>query len=413
MGICKLYPLDRMDFFVDLFKSPTGPKSMRTGGRQNNRRLMGQISKAMDRSNDTVLHRIRPQQGTERVNMHLRQPPKGPRSDQFRNQRMPQNGRPMAPANGLAPSGGPGSTIMQMTPQQQMQLFAMYEQQARMMSEILSPLQQQGFMPGNAPSINPAFRNGPPLQPQQPSRSLFERVEGKPQHSNGFHNNRAQTNGSVPHSGRRQASEITGKEPSSMEIDSVQPVHTEPSGDTICKFNLKCTKADCPFAHQSPAAPAGTTIDVTDHCPFGVACKNIKCAARHPSPAQKTSHHLEQDCRYFPNCTNAKCPFRHPTAPMCRYGANCTRSGCSFTHIKTMCKFNPCLNAACPFKHEDGQKRGAFHDKVWKAEGASEGGHVSERKFVVGDVGGEEELIIPGGQTMGESQALPEETEVL
>ena len=387
---------------------------MRTGGRQNNRRLMGQISKAMDRSNDNVLHRVRPQQGTERINMHTRQPPKGPRSDQYRNSRMPPNSRPTGPANSSFPGGGPGPAIMQMTPQQQMQLFAMYEQQARMMSEILSPLQQQVFMPGTNPSINPAFRNGPPLQPQQPSRSLFERVEGKPQLSNGYHSKRTQSNGNVSRPGHQQDSVMIEKESSSMEVDSLQIAYPEPSADTLCKFNLKCTKADCPYAHQSPAAPAGTTIDVTDHCPFGVACKNVKCAARHPSPAQKISHHLEQDCRYFPNCTNAKCPFRHPTVPVCRYGANCTRSGCTFTHIKTMCKFNPCLNSACPFKHEDGQKRGAFHDKVWKAEGTPEG-HVSERKFVVGDVGGEEELIIPGSQANGESQqqSLPEENEVL
>ena len=385
---------------------------MRSGGRQNNKRLMGQISKAMDRSNENVLHRVRPQQGTERINMHARQPPKGPRGDQFRNQRVPPNGRPMAPMNGSIPNGGLGAVPMQMTPQQQMQLFAMYEQQARVMSEIFSPQQQQVLMPGTTPLINPAFRNGASLQPQQSTRSLFDRVEGKPQRPNGYHNKRTQPNDTIPNSQHPQDTEVIKEESSSMEIDSLQTVHKELPADTVCKFNLKCTKADCPYAHQSPAAPAGTTIDVTDHCPFGVACKNVKCAARHPSPAQKLSHHLEQDCRYFPNCTNAKCPFRHPTTPVCRFGANCTRSGCPFTHIKTMCKFNPCLNSACLFKHEDGQKRGAFHDKVWKAEGTPEG-HVSERKFVVGDVGGEEELIIPGGSAMGENQSLPEATEVL
>jgi hypothetical protein len=57
---------------------------------------------------------------------------------------------------------------MQMTPQQQMQLFAMYEEQARMMSQILSPQQQQMFMPGmTQPAINPAFQNGFPLQQPQ------------------------------------------------------------------------------------------------------------------------------------------------------------------------------------------------------------------------------------------------------
>ena len=60
--------------------SPTGPKSMRNPSRNGNKRMIGQISKAMDRSSDAVLHRVRPQQGTERINMHSRQPPTGPRS---------------------------------------------------------------------------------------------------------------------------------------------------------------------------------------------------------------------------------------------------------------------------------------------------------------------------------------------
>lgn len=380
---------------------------MRVAGRYNNKRLIGQLSMAMDRSNDGVLHRIRTQQGTERINMHTRQPPKGPRGEQPRNQRMPPNARPMAQLNRGPPNGGPGAAMMQMTPQQQMQLFAMYEQQARMMSEILSPQQQQAFMPGiNASPSNPAFLNGVPVQPQQPSRSLFERVERKPQGPSNNFNRHLQQNGATFQSKPEQGTEMANNDiSSSMEVDSSQVTHTELSPDTICKYNLKCTKPDCIFAHQSPAAPPGTTIDVNDHCPFGAACKNRKCVARHPSPAQKSSHQSEQDCRFYPHCTNAKCPFRHPTAPMCRNGADCTKPGCKYTHVKTMCKFNPCLNPVCPYKHEEGQKRGAFNDKVWKAEGSQEREHVSERKFVVGDDGGEEELIVPGSQGMGGSQS--------
>ena len=387
--------------------SPTGPKSMRNGRRNSNKRLIGQLSKAMDRSNDAVLHRVRPQQGTERINMHNRQPPKGPRSEQPRNPRMPPNGRPMGGmgmANGGMPSGGPAGALMQMTPQQQMQLFAMYEEQARMMTQILSPQQQQMFLPGAQQSaINPAFRNGVPLQQQQPGRSLFERVEGKPQRQNGNFNRRPPQNTAPPQSRFNQdiamdtnsnQPSTTGDLSSSMEVESSQ---TEPSPDTICKFNLTCTKKDCPFAHQSPAAPPGTTIDVNDHCPFGAACKNRKCVAGHPSPAQKITHQAEQDCKFFPNCTNPTCPFRHPTMPICRNGADCTRPGCKFTHVKTMCKFNPCLNSTCPYKHVEGQKRGAFDDKVWVAEGSQEKEHVSERKFVDAEAA-EEELIVPDNQ---------------
>jgi len=168
------------------------------------------------------------------------------------------------------------------------------------------------------------------------------------------------------------------------------PVSEPTSPDTICKYNLACTNKDCKFAHQSPVAPPGTTIDVKDICSFGAACKNRKCTARHPSPAQKVAHQTELDCKFFPNCTNPNCPFRHPSMPLCRNGADCTTPNCKFTHVKTPCKFNPCLNPTCPFKHEEGQKRGKFDDKVWVA---GEKEHVSERKFVDEDQG--EELIKP------------------
>ena len=380
---------------------------MRNGGRPGNKRLIGQISKAMDRTNEAALHRVRPQ-GTERINMHNRQPPKGPRSDGVKIRGTNGLRVPTGPAHGHPPNRGPAATLMQMSPQQQMQLFAMYEQQARMMTEILNPQQQQMLLP----AINPAFQNGMGPRPQQPGRSLFERVEGNPQQRNGaFHNHkRPETNGTMPQNGKKfhsqpQVDVDMGNNDltSSMEVESSQNVSTELSPDTICKFNLKCTKPDCIFAHQSPAAPPGTTIDVNDHCTFGAACKNRKCVARHPSPAQKSTHQSEQDCKFFPNCTNPACPFRHPTMPMCRNGADCTREGCKFTHVRTKCRFNPCLNPSCVYKHEEGQKRGKFDDKVWQAEGSQEREHVSERKFVIDDEAGEEELIVPGNQMTGGS----------
>ena len=381
---------------------------MRNGNRgrpEGKQRLMGQLSKAMDRSNDAVLHRIRPQQGAI---IHNRQVPKGPRGDGSR-PRVPFGGVPSGPAIGPGANRSAAATLGQMSPQQQMQLFAMYEQQARMMTEILNPQQQQALLP----AINPAFRNGMPPQAQQPGRSLFERIQGKPNNRNGNMNNRhphpnsnIQQNGNASHTTSQQDVDMGNDDlTSSMEVESSQPNQKEFSPDTICKFNLKCTKPDCTFAHQSPAAPPGTTIDVKDHCPFGAACKNRKCVARHPSPATKTTHQSEQDCKFFPNCTNASCPFKHPTMPMCRNGADCTRDGCKFTHVQTKCRFNPCLYPSCPYKHEEGQKRGAFDDKVWQADGSQDREHVSERKFVVGGDGEEEELIVPGHQGMGGSES--------
>ena len=376
--------------------SPTGPKSMRNTSRNGNKRMIGQISKAMDRSSDAVLHRVRPQQGTERINMHNRQPPKGPRNDQNRPPRPQQSGRPMGMNGAGLPNNGIAAPLMQMTPQQQMQIIAMYEEQARMFSQIFTPQQQQNVMPGMVPSaMNSAFPN--PNQP--PGRSLFERVESNPQRQNGNSNKRPHQNGASfqPHTKSQFTSDPTssssnGDISSSMEVEGSQNP-PEPSPDTPCKFNLKCTKQDCPYAHQSPAAPPGTAIDVSDVCPFGAACKNRKCVGRHPSPAQKVGHQSEQDCKFFPHCVNPTCPFRHPTMPMCRNGADCKREGCMFTHVKTLCKFNPCLNAQCPYKHAEGQRRGVFGDKVWTADG-DEKQHVSERKFVDDEMG-EEELVVP------------------
>lgn len=384
---------------------PTGPKSMRNGGRNHNARLMGQLSKAMDRSNDAVLHRVRPQQGTERINMHNRQPPKGPRMDQSRNHRPTANGRLSGiPSTGM-PNGGPSTTIMNMTPQQQMQLLAMYEEQARMMSQIFSPQQQQTLMPGMPqPAINPAFR-------QQQGRSLFERVEANPHRQNGRFNKGPNPNG-APHNNRLSEPQNppNGEISSSMEVESSQTNSTENPAETTCRFNLSCTKKDCPYAHQSPAAPPGTAIDMEDNCPFGAACKNRKCVGRHPSPAQKVTHQSEQDCKFFPNCTNPSCPFRHPTMPMCRNGADCTREGCKFTHVNIMCKYNPCLNPGCPYKHAEGQKRGVFDDKVWTADGGQKKEHVSDRKFVDNEMDGEE-LILPGNHPHG-SQSSDHGTEI-
>jgi hypothetical protein len=291
----------------------------------------------------------------------------------------------------------------QISAQQQQQIIAAFEQQAQMMAQLLGPQKAQMFMP-HIPgmAINPAFqnRNGPN---QRVGKSLFERVETNPRRQDGAYHNRRQNENSFHPKPNHDVEMGNDDLSSSMEVESSQP-HSDSAANTSCKFNLKCTKADCPFAHQSPAAPPGTVIDVTDECPFGAACQNRKCVGRHPSPAQKKSHQSEQDCRFFPNCTNANCTFRHPTMPVCRNGADCPTEGCKFTHVKTMCKFNPCLNPSCFYKHDEGQKRGAFGDKVWTADGDQEKHHVSERKFVEND-GGEEELIVPGNQNMGGSQS--------
>jgi len=123
---------------------PTGPKSMRNGNSNRfrdprDKRILGHLAKAMDRSSDSALHRVRQQGGNERVSMH-RSPPTGPRQHgQARGGGRIMNGR-----GGMAgPPGPAGPNIMAMTPQQQYEMFAMLEQQSRMMAQFLTPQQQQ------------------------------------------------------------------------------------------------------------------------------------------------------------------------------------------------------------------------------------------------------------------------------
>ncbi|KAI4139016.1 MAG: hypothetical protein LQ341_004405, partial [Variospora aurantia] len=251
---------------------PTGPKSMRSVSRPGNKRLIGQLSKAMDRTGDAMLHRVRPQQGTERINMHNRQPPKGPRNDLNRNQRLPPNLRPSGAPNGGMPNGGMATPLMNASPQQQMALFAMLEEQARMMSQIFSP-QQQSFMQGvPQPAINPNFRPGGQVQNEQSGRSLFDRIQRPNQRQNGSFSKRQHTNNANLQTPNQQSSgagvegaqePTNGDVTSSMEVESSQKSQFEQPSDTICKFNLKCSKTDCPYAHQSPAAPPGTTLDLS------------------------------------------------------------------------------------------------------------------------------------------------------
>ncbi|CAD0016190.1 unnamed protein product [Aureobasidium pullulans] len=336
---------------------PTGPKSMRNGAGKQQRggRMLGQMNKALDRTGDAALHRIRGGGGVGRINTHNnREPPKGPRNMGNRMQNTGQMNSPMSP-----------NAVMGANPQQQMQLFKMLEEQSRMMAQILGPGQQ---FP-NAPAINPAFFNGQQQQQQgQQGKSLFERVEKPRKNSNFKNNQRPNAGGDDMETDAPENADSEQKEPSTI----------------ACRFQLSCTNPSCHFGHQSPAAPPGIALDLTDKCPYGAACTNKKCVASHPSPAQKRAHLSTQvDCKFYPNCTNPNCPFKHPTTPPCRNGADCPErdSGCQFSHSDIM---------YCPYRHNEGQKRSAN----W-----TNPKHVSDRTFVT-DADGDEELIIPGSSSV-------------
>jgi len=377
------------------------------GGRE--KRMMGQINRTLNQSNDSILHRTRGQSGVQRG------PPTGPRMGVGRQPRGGNN-RAAAVGHGLAQQGIPGFSAgpgarngMQpgmnngwgMMPQQptQMDVFALLEQQQQMIAQMMA--QQAGLMPNGQPA------NG---------KSLFERVQ-KPPHNNfrgrggargGGHHNGPYNNG---HHNEHISQPPKTTEASSENADTDMAAGPAPQlnpEEIMCKYNLACTNPACKFAHQSPVAPPGITVDVKDVCTFGAACKNRKCVGRHPSPASKSAHQSEQDCKYFPNCTNPRCPFRHPAMPPCRNGGECKVPNCKFTHVKTQCKFRPCTNRFCPFSHEEGQ-RGTFHDKVWVAGEEKE--HVSERKFVDDSV--PEETVLPDSEMGGAGAAGGEAQDVI
>uniref|UniRef100_A0A8C5R944 Zinc finger CCCH domain-containing protein 14 n=1 Tax=Leptobrachium leishanense TaxID=445787 RepID=A0A8C5R944_9ANUR len=69
-----------------------------------------------------------------------------------------------------------------------------------------------------------------------------------------------------------------------------------------CKYDAKCTKADCPYTHAS---------------------------RRLPQP-KKPGTQTGALCRFFPVCKNTECTFYHPK--VCRFSNSCTRPDCKFYH---------------------------------------------------------------------------------
>ncbi|OAL43968.1 hypothetical protein IQ07DRAFT_551636 [Pyrenochaeta sp. DS3sAY3a] len=396
---------------------PTGPKAMRNGsGAQSARparggRMLNQLNKNMGRD-DSALHRVRGGGGgggVGRINSHGRDPPRGPRNQNANrgfeamangrgmdniNMNMNQGNMNQGNMNGMGMGGIPGLPGMPppmgeipniLNGPQQMALMQMYEQQAQIMQHIFA-----AGGPQNA-FVNPAFDN--------------KRNNYKKQPYNQRTGNRMNPN-AKPFTKKDGQDETMGdgstENGDGMEVEQSRP---EPAA-TMCRFNTRCTNPDCPFVHQSPAAPPGVIIDMDLTCEFGVACTNRKCVAKHPSPAQRQKFQSEQECSFWPNCRDpVSCPYKHPAAQPCRNGADCTTEGCTFGHSTVMCKFNPCLNARCQYKHAPGQKKSNANSNVWVAPGQGKAVvPTSERKFV--DETKPEELILPG-QTQEEEAAEP------
>lgn len=394
--------------------------------RGREKRIMGQINRAMDRTQDSVLHRVRGQSGTERIS---RGPPNGPRAGVGRQPR-PNNIRSASIAQGLANMGGmpPGPPAMGgmngmngMPGMQGMNpgymatppdFMAIMEEQSRVLQQMQQQLMMQQQQQHNGMQNHNGHGQGRSLFERTSRPNNFQRGRGGHYQNNGHH---SQPHGQHPqqqhHQQQQQLSQPQPGTPNQAEaapqgedVEMTQTNREAPNPDeTICRFNLRCQNRDCKFAHQSPVAPPNTTVDLTDVCTFGAACKNRKCVGRHPSPANKAAHQSEQDCKFFPNCTNPHCTFKHPSKPACRNGGECKVPNCPFTHLKVACKFRPCTNRFCGFLHEEGQ-RGTFADKVWVANEGKETLH--ERKFV--DENAPEDLVLPGSEDQNPEAGAPE-----
>lgn len=386
--------------------SPTGPKAMRNGsGAQSTRparggRMLNQLNKSMNR-NDDPLHRVRGAGGgIGRINSHAGGAPKGPRGQNIgRGIEAMANGRGMGNANmgmnnmnmggmpgmpGMPQMGNQNAMGGMLSPQQQMALMQMYEQQAQMMQQIFTgATPQTGF-------VNPNFSHN---NRGGPKKSLQSRMD-RPQRG-GMH-------ASAKFTKKEGQDETMGDDAAAANGDSMDVETGRPDqSSTMCKFNLRCSNPDCAYVHQSPAAPPGTPVDMSDTCDFGAACKNKKCVGKHPSPAQRQKFQSEQECAFWPNCRDPEnCPYKHPTERPCRNGGDCSVQDCPYYHTTIKCKFNPCLNPRCTFKHEAGQKKNTTNKWVAPKEG-EEKPHVSERKFVDEDM--PEEQILPGQTPMNES----------
>lgn len=398
--------LQRPNPYADLFRRPRGPKGLH-GGRGSGR---GGRGGGNSKTGDSALHRVR---GNDRVNTHTRGTPKGPRNLQNRDVRpgmqkalnTMMSGSNQGMQNPMMMNGGQQGQPM-LTPQQQMEFMAIMEQQTRMLAQMT------GLMPGAVNSF-PAGGN----QQNGQGRSLFDRVE--PGRGRGGIRGRGRganhQNGHIKGAAKPADQETTtegdgpGSEAGTSAMDVEQPAQTERKpqdpANTMCHFNLRCTNKDCPYVHQSPAAPEGTVVDMNDTCSFGAACKNVKCVGKHPSPAQVRAFQSQELCKFFPNCTKPSCPFKHPTMPVCRFGANCKTPNCQFTHLQIPCRYNPCTNLRCPYKHEPGQQKvNNFSDYTWtpdkQADQDAGKEHLSDRRFV-DDQAGEEELIKPQGGDAG------------
>ncbi|KAG5727102.1 Nuclear polyadenylated RNA-binding protein nab2 [Termitomyces sp. T112] len=149
-----------------------------------------------------------------------------------------------------------------------------------------------------------------------------------------------------------------------MPLDSPAPqrlgyaLPERPQSPTLCKFSIKCTNAQCRYAHPSPVATAESGVVLSNEaCEKGKDCQDKDCIKSHVSPAVLNPQSLEHTVSVSVSPAHA-----HISSVPCRFGIACTRPGCSFSHPPrtnpntTQCRFGAaCTRAGCPFVHPEGR----------------------------------------------------------
>lgn len=293
----------------------------------------------MERKLDDPLHRVRPNQEKFKNQQH----PKGPggtRLNGFRhNNGLMHNGGHMNPRGGMhqnrmnggRPFNNPNpSMLANLTPQQQLAFYQMYQQQ----SQVIAPF-ANGPGPVNVPQFPHGQMGGPQHRNHNHNHTHNRNMPPMRVNEDAYSNNFSQPQriGGGPGGGGPSGSgslferiqsppDLSIAGATGVDDGADESTKSDKLEEVPCKFGTGCTKVECAFGHPTPAQLGGKTTHYVsgEKCPYGNLCKNRKCTGSHPSPASVPNFHLrpkqiEQDCKYFPNCTNPVCPFKQYVTP--------------------------------------------------------------------------------------------------
>ncbi|KAK7565517.1 hypothetical protein IWX92DRAFT_126718 [Phyllosticta citricarpa] len=264
---------------------PTGPKAMRNGNQTGReKRMMGHLNKAMERSNDAALHRVRGGGGTGRINSHAgREAPKGPRHQANRNMAIMSGMGGMPGMNGMGMSVA-GNMMPPQSQMSQMDIFRTFEAMSAQMAHMSQALAATGHqVPHNAEAMDVESKD------KEPWDTMCK-----------FNTNC--TNAKCPYA---------------HQAPLAAPGITVDLSDQ-CSFSVRCKNFKCTAKHPSPAQKM--EFQQKNPCKFGMHCTNPGCPFQHPP----------KPCRFNESCTNPDCKFTH-VETKCKF-TPCLNPHCFFKH---------------------------------------------------------------------------------